>query len=101
MLGFNAFSKQTSWPLCSPTVEIMRKLKLPPNQMQKLLGNGWHMAVVASWLCYLLARTVKLNRNMSIQPELTLLKKGGSGFSSCRKGSGLSRAASSQSENRW
>ena len=87
--GFNSFSHQTTWPASSVTMEILQELGLSPAQKLKLLGNGWHLPSVTSWLYYSLAHTVKLNRNVSIQPELTLLRKGGS--------SSFGRGGSSQS----
>lgn len=52
--------------------------KLPTVQRLHLLGNGWHLPVVSAWFLYILSHCVRLNRTMTVQPERSLLRKGGS-----------------------
>lgn len=54
----------------------LKKLTAP--QQIQLLGNGWHLAVLSSWVTYILSHCVFLNRTMSFQPEKSLLRRGGS-----------------------
>eukprot|EP00435_Cladocopium_sp_Y103_P075920 s7_g69.t1 len=54
---------------------------LPAAHRLHLLGNGWHLPVVSSWVFYILSHCVRLNRRMTVQPERSLLRKGGSRLS--------------------
>ena len=73
--GFNVFEKTCkSFPSMMP--QALRSL--PVHEQKLLCGNGWHLAAVASWILFILAHTVKLDRNVSIVPEKHLLRKGGS-----------------------
>ena len=78
--GFNMYPEATGWPVpCS----IRDVLKTLGNSSQKqLVGNGWHLPTLAAFMFYVLAHTVRLDRNSSIEPEKTLLRRGGSHFSS-------------------
>lgn len=53
-------------------------LQMTPSQRMRLLGNGWHLPVIASWFMYVMAHSVKINRSMTVQPERSLLRRGGS-----------------------
>eukprot|EP00438_Fugacium_kawagutii_P033637 Skav229860 [mRNA] locus=scaffold148:134151:135907:- [translate_table: standard] len=75
--GYNmfGFGKGSSIRTCRAK-DFLKECSIP-NQMH-LLGNGWHLPVVASWFLYCLAHTVRLNRNVTVIPEKSLLRKGGS-----------------------
>ena len=52
--------------------------QLSRKQQQELLGNGWHLPTVAMWTMYCLAHVAKVSRRCTLQPERSLLQKGGS-----------------------
>jgi hypothetical protein len=52
--------------------------QMPTHQRLHLLGNAWHLPVVSAWCLYVLSHCVWVNRNMTVQPERSLLRKGGS-----------------------
>ena len=62
------FTKDSS----SPIADVLGTL--PHSRRQLLLGNGWHLPVMGSWLLYILAHCVRINRTMSLQPERGLLR---------------------------
>ncbi|CAE7827714.1 unnamed protein product, partial [Symbiodinium necroappetens] len=85
--GFNMYPQKTGWPLACGIQSELRSLT--SSQQQLLLGNGWHLPTLACWVFYVLSHTVKIDRISSIEPEKTLLQRGGSRLS------GQSRAMSS------
>ena len=95
--GYNVLKGRSSWPHTCAIAEALQLISIP-NQ-KKLLGNGWHLAVIGSWLCYILCHTVKLDEVMpTIQPEKTLLRRGGSDMSSSlRRGKSTLSLATSPS----
>ncbi|CAE6935695.1 unnamed protein product [Symbiodinium natans] len=94
--GFNVFPDRSKWKRACLMTDALSDFS--SCQQKKLLGNGWHLPVIASWMFYIMAHTVKLDRSVSIQPERTLLRKGGSSFSIGQGSStpDLSLAADSQ-----
>ncbi|CAE7036856.1 unnamed protein product [Symbiodinium sp. CCMP2592] len=56
----------------SPIAKVLEQM--PHSQQQMLLGNGWHLPVMGSWLLYILAHSIRINRAMSVQPERGLLR---------------------------
>ena len=90
--GFHVYGERTTWPLQCQIKDYLQSLSV---SQQKLVGNGWHLAVIASWTMYVLSHTVRMDSTgfaASIEPERTLLRQGGSGFLSM---GGLSRGKSS------
>ena len=92
--GFNMYAEEMTpgtgptWPPCRIREHL---LQLNRAQRQKLLGNGWHLPVFASWFHYILAHTVKLDRQVTVHPERSLWRKGSSSvFSWGRASSSLS-----------
>ncbi|CAE7244377.1 unnamed protein product [Symbiodinium sp. CCMP2456] len=63
----------------SPIADVLGRLS--PRVRQLLLGNGWHLAVMGSWLLYILMHCVRINRNMTVQPERSLSFSGMSAVS--------------------
>ncbi|CAE7244378.1 unnamed protein product [Symbiodinium sp. CCMP2592] len=77
--GFNLYPEATGWPVPCSMRDVLKSLA---NSSQKqLVGNGWHLPALAAFMFYVLAHTVRLDRNASIEPEKTLLRRGGSDFS--------------------
>lgn len=54
--------------------------QLPVTSTMQLLGNGWHLPVIASWVMYVLCHTVRISGLANVQAESSLLRKGGSTF---------------------
>ncbi|CAE7378643.1 unnamed protein product [Symbiodinium sp. CCMP2592] len=77
--GWNVFADRTSWKHGCEILPALQKRSMC--QQKKMLGNGWHLPVIASWWFYCMCHSVKLDRAASIQPERTLLRSGGSSFS--------------------
>ncbi|CAJ1412420.1 unnamed protein product, partial [Effrenium voratum] len=74
--GFNVFPDEAAWPVQCKVAEILEGL--PSGHQKMLLGNGWHIPTLSSWVFYVLCHTVRINRHCSVRPERTLLRSGGS-----------------------
>ncbi|CAE7249489.1 unnamed protein product [Symbiodinium natans] len=82
--GYNTYPEATRWPI--PFQAQDHVLSLSSSSQKQLVGNGWHLPTMASWIFYVLAHTVKINREASIEPEKTLLRRGGSSLGGLTRG---------------
>ena len=74
--GYNCIKLPNSAARSCRIKEFLRRLTT--TQQIHLLGNGWHLPVLSSWVTYILSHCVFINRTMSLQPEKSLLRRGGS-----------------------
>ena len=68
-MGFHVYDDMCADFPRSNTVEVLQSLATP-EQMKSLLGNGQHLATQASWMCYVLAHTVRRSPHEQISRSL-------------------------------
>ena len=78
--GYNVVSLPKNSSARSCQIKSFLK-QMPTHQQLHLLGNAWHLPVISAWCLYVLSHCVWVNRNMTVQPERSLLRKGGSRLS--------------------
>jgi hypothetical protein len=67
--GFNIFDS-TSGKFSSQLRPLLEGLS--SSKIKILMGGGWHIAALASWVMYCLANTVMVDRRLRIEPEHAL-----------------------------
>jgi hypothetical protein len=53
-------------------------LKLPPNTLQSFCGNGFHLPSITSWMLYVFAHTIPVEKASQVRPEVSMLQRGAS-----------------------
>jgi hypothetical protein len=64
--GYNTFADPTH-PYHSLVTPLLQTLS--SNELDTLVGNGWHLPTMASWILYVLSNTVRVKWEMSLHPE--------------------------------
>lgn len=67
--GYHVFPRDGSPFVCKLLPHL---LTLKSSQLKHLVGNGFHLPSMAAWQVYILSHTVKINRIMSIEPEMAM-----------------------------
>lgn len=78
--GYNLYPEATGWAQPCSIRDVL--MSLPSSSQKHLVGNGWHLPTLAAFMFYIWAHSVRLDGTgaASIQPEKTLLRRGGSNF---------------------
>ena len=74
--GYNLFPERTGCPELCKIAPCLSTLQVKNRKL--LLGNGWHLPMLSSWMFYILSQVIKRpSHTHGLRAEMNFLKRGG------------------------